>query len=449
MATLKFIQAQRFSLAGSGSSIGDTTITLQSMTGIDGDLLTTTNVGTIGFGTLEPGSGEQEEAISYTGITQNSNGTATLTGVKSVLFVSPYTGTSGLAKTHAGASTFILSNDAAFYGAILDYVDSALISGGIPATNLVQGISKLSVAAVSAANPIVVGDNDPRVPSALQATFLSGITNAPNSPGYIISTASTGAPLNGFIKADGSLQTRTGTGAPLFSVIGSTYSSGDGSTTFGLPISKRIYNNVVQFDSASTSNSASASSFTQSHTIAGYNSLLVVGIEASGGNIVTPTYNSVSMTALTTISGTSFMWFYLANPTQGTNNIAGSFSSGQYNCVAVSYNNIRQSSPLDAQAITGIASVASITLTSTKVSPPDLTLVFAEQQAANGTAVMTNGVVRVNSTAQSRSMMIGELLADGKVSSVITFGGTANAGGAIASFFPANSPVSTYDLIKI
>lgn len=111
----KWIQAQPFKLSGSGASIGDTTIILQSMVGIDASTITTSDIGSFGEGTLEPGNGSQEEAIQFTGITQNANGTATLTGVSTCLFKSPYTAMSGLAKTHAGASTFILTNTARFY----------------------------------------------------------------------------------------------------------------------------------------------------------------------------------------------------------------------------------------------------------------------------------------------------------------------------------------------
>lgn len=177
MATIKFIQAQKFSLAGSGASIGDTTLLLQSMVGIDGTNIVTADIGVQGFGTLEPGNGSQEEAISFTGITQNSNGTATLTGVSTVLFKSPYTATSGIAKTHAGASTFILSNDAAFYGNILSYIDTAVVSGGVPATTTVLGLNKMSVAPVSPASPIAVSDNDPRMISATGASYLGSVIN--------------------------------------------------------------------------------------------------------------------------------------------------------------------------------------------------------------------------------------------------------------------------------
>lgn len=107
-------QLQSFSLAGAGAVVGDTTLVLKSMQTIDGSDVAMADFGTKGYGTIEPGNNALEEQISFTGITQNSNGTATLTGVKSVGFVSPYTETTGLTKTHAGSTTFIISNTSAF-----------------------------------------------------------------------------------------------------------------------------------------------------------------------------------------------------------------------------------------------------------------------------------------------------------------------------------------------
>lgn len=111
----KFVQMQPKQLAGGGAVLGATSIIIQDFSQIDGTLLTMTDFGTKGWATLEPGNATQEEQISFTGVTQNANGTATLTGVKSVGFVSPYTETAGLIKSHAGGTTFIISNTAAFY----------------------------------------------------------------------------------------------------------------------------------------------------------------------------------------------------------------------------------------------------------------------------------------------------------------------------------------------
>lgn len=134
-----------------------------------------TDFGDIGYATIEPGNGTQEEQISFSGVTQNANGTATLTGVKNVLFISPYTETSGTAKTHAGSTTLVISNTSGFYNQFPAKANDETITGQwtfdvfpiTPATpdasTTVKGMSKLSVAAASATGPIVVGTNDPRV----------------------------------------------------------------------------------------------------------------------------------------------------------------------------------------------------------------------------------------------------------------------------------------------
>lgn len=127
--TFLFVQAQPFSLSGAGAVSGATTIVLSSLTQINGTLLTMADFGAVGYMTLEPGNGTLEEQISFTGISQNGNGTATLTGVKTVLMISPYTETSGLAQTHAGATTAVVSNTSGFYNKLLAKDDDAVITG--------------------------------------------------------------------------------------------------------------------------------------------------------------------------------------------------------------------------------------------------------------------------------------------------------------------------------
>ena len=220
MAVLNFIQAQKFVISGSGTAIGDTTIILQSMVGIDAANIVTADLGTKAYGTLEPGNGTQEEAISFTGVTQNANGTATLTGVKTCLFKSPYTETSGLAKTHAGASTFILSNDAGFYNNIMTYVNTSLSSGAVPATTSVNGIVTLSATPATGATPVVLAVDDSRVsyiPSTTQKDALAG--------GGIQGTQSSG---NVFVTQTG-LVTSLATGT-IMEIIGDTTLGADNAT---------------------------------------------------------------------------------------------------------------------------------------------------------------------------------------------------------------------------
>ena len=95
----------------------DTTITLSSFQTPDGRNLTMSYFGAKGYGTLDPTNTTRLESISFTGITQNANGTATLTGVSRGLdFIFPYGATASLGKTHLVGSQLILSNTSAFYG---------------------------------------------------------------------------------------------------------------------------------------------------------------------------------------------------------------------------------------------------------------------------------------------------------------------------------------------
>jgi microcystin-dependent protein len=126
---LNLPNSQDFSLAGAGATLGATTITLKSFTDIDGNLLAMSDFGDIGFGTMEPGNSTQEEQICFTGVVQNSNGTATLSGVKNVSFLYPYTQTSGLAKTHAGSTVFVISNTSGFYDKLTSKSDDETITG--------------------------------------------------------------------------------------------------------------------------------------------------------------------------------------------------------------------------------------------------------------------------------------------------------------------------------
>lgn len=60
----------------------------------------------------------------------------------------------------------------------IEYVNDIAISGSPDATTSVKGISKMSVAPVSATDPIAVGDNDNRVSPVSLATVDAGIVDA-------------------------------------------------------------------------------------------------------------------------------------------------------------------------------------------------------------------------------------------------------------------------------
>lgn len=109
-------QIPQTTLSGAGVTSSASTVQLVSFATRDGRVVTMPMLGSTGYATLEPGS-SKEEIISFTGVTQNSNGTATLTGVSRGLdFISPYAASTTLSKAHAGGAIFIISNTSPFYG---------------------------------------------------------------------------------------------------------------------------------------------------------------------------------------------------------------------------------------------------------------------------------------------------------------------------------------------
>lgn len=137
------LQAQNFSLSGAGCSVGDAVLNLKSFRDILGAVIAMTDLGAKAYLTLEPGNGTQEEQVSFTGVTQNSDGTAQLTGISTVLFKSPYTEASGFRVTHPGSVVAILSNTSGFYNQFGILSDNEAILGNwtAPDPTALQGIA--------------------------------------------------------------------------------------------------------------------------------------------------------------------------------------------------------------------------------------------------------------------------------------------------------------------
>ncbi len=152
------VGGQTYTLSGAGVTATQSTIPLTSFKTPDGRPITMTMVGAVGYGVIEPNSPTKIEDVTFTGIIQNANGTASLTGVsRGTDFVSPYQASTSLATNHAGGSYFILSNTAGFYGQQFAFVNSSttitspwiyLASGGQPSydTNPTVWASQLSFA---------------------------------------------------------------------------------------------------------------------------------------------------------------------------------------------------------------------------------------------------------------------------------------------------------------
>lgn len=111
------VGGQTYSLAGAGVNSSVTSITLNSFKTPDGRIITMSMFGAIGYAVIDPNSPTKIENITFTGVQQNANGTAVLTGVsRGIDFVSPYAASTSLAQAHAGGSYLALSNTASFYG---------------------------------------------------------------------------------------------------------------------------------------------------------------------------------------------------------------------------------------------------------------------------------------------------------------------------------------------
>lgn len=253
---------QTYYLAGSGVTSTQNTIQLTYFLTPDGTPITMSEFGTIGYGVLEPQTTSRIEDISFTGITQNSNGTATLTGVtRGVQFNYPYASSSTLMKSHAGGAQFIISNTAEFYYNEFSMQNNANVftwptassspstkgytdfvgSGGaniIPATTIAQGVSQLATAAQAALGTAVGSTGFNLVLPAGVATSTGGITAA----NHVVVANASGAIDSTFLSPALATSTQIGY-LPAYQIaLQRQIFSSTGTTTFSVPSGVTLFN---------------------------------------------------------------------------------------------------------------------------------------------------------------------------------------------------------------
>lgn len=115
-ATFRVVETPTYHLY-SGESAAATTVRITPYpTDLDGVKLTMTDFGTTPTVTMDPGFKGIEEIESFTGITDNGDNTATLTGLSRDLQSKyPYTGT-GTGRTHGSGSIVVFGNNPQLYG---------------------------------------------------------------------------------------------------------------------------------------------------------------------------------------------------------------------------------------------------------------------------------------------------------------------------------------------
>lgn len=428
------LQAQSFTLAGSGVAVAAANIILKSFKDIDGTNIAMSDLGTKAYLTLEPNNGTREEQVSFTGVTQNSDGTATLSGVKNVAFKSPYTETSGVSKAHAGGSIAVLTNTSGFYSdfankendetingaweftdtvvgvtptltaelATKGYVDGIAVSGAPDASTSVKGITKLATAPVSAADPIAVGDNDPRLPTTDEKDALAGTEGTPSSTNLFVTNDDTSATSSAdkLVRADA-----TGKIDPSFYSEYLTVTSTLGETaSAGTPVYTTAYpTNAVTYDLNATYYTASSSSFSSSFTVGNNSNRILfaaVCVNAfSGATISSVTYNGVAMTELNTQSGSPYTnkTYYLLAPTTGSNNITVTTSlATAIGVAAFSVYNAKQQAPEASSSASTVSPSDAITATVTPKTNRAMVISVAtplRTSTPTGTAYTTNPVV--------------------------------------------------------
>lgn len=205
------VGGQTYYLAGAGVTATQNTIQLTSLKTPDGTLLTMANFGTVGYGALDPQTTAKLEDVSFTGITQNANGTATLTGVtRGVDFIYPYASTLSLEKSHSGGAAFIVTNTAQFYynefamptnanvttwpfastsPATKGYVDAIAFGGVLPqASTIAQGVVQLATGVQIASSTA----NGSAGPLAIPASLATSTYNAATAPLRVVVTQNNG-----------------------------------------------------------------------------------------------------------------------------------------------------------------------------------------------------------------------------------------------------------------
>lgn len=112
-----------------GISSSATSARLRAFNDIYGNKLTMSNFGSIGYVTFEPGVTGKEEVSSFTGITDNGDGTQTITGLtRALLSKGPTYGAGGTARSHGSNTYVVVSNSGEFYNKFANWLTTGTSS---------------------------------------------------------------------------------------------------------------------------------------------------------------------------------------------------------------------------------------------------------------------------------------------------------------------------------
>lgn len=220
--TLKYVETPAVQLYSSESSTAITMIITPVPVDLDGTALTMSDFGSNPTVTVDPGVSGYEEIESFTGLVNNGNNTATLTGLtRDYKSKYPYTtGTTGF--QHGAGATVVFSNNPQLYNRLATLENDQTVTGitsfNIPpilndtnATSTAQAASRAFVVGTAfGTTPVQVSAGGTGATSFPANTFLfySGAgtaLSASSSPmiGYLIATSTATSSIGGALNVNG------------------------------------------------------------------------------------------------------------------------------------------------------------------------------------------------------------------------------------------------------
>lgn len=232
MSTPLFVETAPASLYQALSTTDTQAVITPYPLDLDGNKLTIADFGSTATFTIDPKLTGYEEINGFTGIVDNGNNTATLTGLsRNLLGKAPYTASSAGGKAHGSSAVVVFSNNPQMYQGIIAYINGIALAGTVNATTSLQGLVQLatttdlnagtgtgSTGASLAATPSTFAASiyGLQLPSATEKAFLTqyalGIIGVP------LPTLSKVAPL-GFVMYDNSTYSRTGQYTNIFAIL--------------------------------------------------------------------------------------------------------------------------------------------------------------------------------------------------------------------------------------
>lgn len=201
-AEVQPIAGTTYTLSGAGVSSSATSITLSTLTiPQTGQKLQDSDFSTTFYVTLEPGNRSRQELVSCTTVTQNGNGSATLSGcTRGLAPITPFTASSTLQFAHSGGSQVIFSDPPQLFNQYPAKANDETITGqwtfstfpvtpsNSTASETVAGVAEIATGAEAAASTQDGGVGRLVLPATLATSTYSTST----SPNRVIVTNSAG-----------------------------------------------------------------------------------------------------------------------------------------------------------------------------------------------------------------------------------------------------------------